>query len=150
MATNCQCCSSQGPSGAEFLTGLDPCHLLTSHPSGKISFRSLEPIRRAPTSEHIKSASDDPSPSGLVAGSQSGAVVAVEIFEEQNIVFPVRVFLKLLGSSVDWTIPTGIAQEDARQPAGKLFCDLIQGHVFSRTSGTFDLEIIAVELIQVQ
>src|ERR1700751_1259612 len=37
--------------GAEFLTGLGPCHLLTSHPSAKVTFRNLEPIRCAPTSK---------------------------------------------------------------------------------------------------
>src|SRR4029077_3616192 len=112
-------------------------NLLTSHPSGKVTFRNLEKIRRAPTSEHIKSASDYSSPSGLVAGAQSGAVIAVEILVEQDVVFPVRIFLELLGTAIDGPLAVGIAEKDARQPAAKLFGYLEQGHVFSRTRGTF-------------
>src|SRR5258707_8851899 len=81
----------------EFLSSLFSSRdLLTSHPSGKVAFRNLEPIRRAPTSEQIKHASDYPSPPGLVTGSQSGTVIPVHILVEQNVVFPMRVFLKLL------------------------------------------------------
>src|SRR5579863_6270883 len=91
------------------LTGLEACHLLTSHPSGKVSFRNLEPIGRASPSEQIDNPSDYPCPSGLVTCAKAGAIVPMEIFVEQDVVPPVGIFLKLPGSSVDRTIPARIS-----------------------------------------
>jgi len=84
--------------------------LLANDPSDKINLRSLEPIRRTPTSEQIKHACDYPSPFGLVTGSQSWAVYRRGNAVEQNVIFewglPETSWLFR-----DWTIHTGIAQK---------------------------------------
>jgi hypothetical protein len=49
----------------------------------------------------MHSAGNDPSPSGLVARREACAVVAMEIFVEENVVVPVRILLELPGSPVD-------------------------------------------------
>jgi hypothetical protein len=63
--------------------------------------------------KQIKHAGYDPRPSSLVTRPQASAVVSMEIFVEQNVIFPVRVLLKLVGSSVHWTLATGIGQSPA-------------------------------------
>src|SRR5438445_12029607 len=85
-----------------------------------------------------------------MARPKPSAVVPMEIFVEQNIIFPVLIFLKLLGSAIDGPPTIGIAEENTRQPASELLCYLEQGHVFPRARGTFDLEVIAVVLVEVQ
>lgn len=52
--------------------------------------------------------------------------------------------------SVNLWIRRGVAPLTYRQPAGKFLRDLIQSHPFSRACRAFNLEIIAVKLIQVQ
>src|SRR5215472_14887823 len=47
-------------------------------------------------------AGDQTTPPGLMARSQAGAVVAVEVLIERDAIAPVGVFLKLFGSSVHW------------------------------------------------
>src|SRR5262245_7828918 len=46
--------------------------------------------------EHL---GDESGPAGLVAGSESGAVITVKVFVEQNVVAPVGVGLELLGAA---------------------------------------------------
>jgi hypothetical protein len=48
-------------------------------------------------------AGDDPGPAGLMAGTQAGPVVAVEVLVEQDEVAPVRVFLELLRAAIELT-----------------------------------------------
>ena len=59
---------------------------------------------------------DDPRPAGLVAGSEAGPVIAVEILIEQQAIAPVRVLLELPGAAMDRTPAIGTFQEDAGQP----------------------------------
>src|SRR5215475_5501605 len=81
-----------------------PRDLFAGHPSGKIILGDLQPIRCASTSQEIKDARDDSSPTGLMTGSQARAIVPVKIFVEQDVISPVRIVLKLLGSSIHWTL----------------------------------------------
>src|SRR5215472_7877261 len=48
--------------------------------------------------ERLNQPGDDPCPSGLMAGADSGAVVAVKILEEQQAVAPMRIGLETLGA----------------------------------------------------
>ena len=56
----------------------------------------------------MQAAGDDCRPSRLVARAQPGSIVAVEVRVEHQVVTPVRVFLKLLGASVDRPLAVGI------------------------------------------
>src|SRR5580765_1299576 len=127
-----------------------PSNLLTRHPSHKICLSDVEGVGRCDARKHIERARYDSGPAGLVAGSQPGAIVPVEVFVEQNVVLPVRIVLELLSSAVYRPSAVGIAEENARQPASKLFSHLEQRHEFHRASGTFELKVIAVELVKVQ
>ena len=62
---------------------------------------------------------DDPGPAGLVARAEAGAVVAVEVFVEQDVVAPVRIVLELLGAAVHRPPAVLVAQEDAREAVAR-------------------------------
>src|SRR5262245_14294973 len=74
----------------------------------------------------LKQASHEASPASLMTGAKTRTVVAVEIFVEKNMVPPVRIFLKLLGASVDRSPAAAVAEEDARQSPRKFHCHLKQ------------------------
>ena len=66
--------------------------------------RSARPPRssdRAGPGPRGEVAGHDAGPARLVAGAEPGAVVAVEILVEQDVVAPVRIVLELLGAAVD-------------------------------------------------
>src|SRR5260370_33488708 len=95
--------------GSHFL----PCHLLASH----LSYRGLWGLHNhllSQSCEQVKTAGDQTGPPSLMAGSQAGAVVAVEVLVVQDVLAPVRIVLKLLRSSVDRTLTVGITEKDAR------------------------------------
>ena len=56
---------------------------------------------------------DNSGPSGLVARSEAGPVVAMEVLVEEQQIAPVRVFLELRGPSIDRPPPFIVAQKDA-------------------------------------
>ena len=51
----------------------------------------LRPVKMAKEFDQLR---DDPGPARLVAGSEACAIVTVEIFVEQDVVFPLRIGLK--------------------------------------------------------
>src|SRR5437763_13515237 len=59
-------------------------------------------------------------PAGLMAGADTGAVVAVEILVEQRQVSPVRVAPEELEAPVHGPASILVDEEDADQPAGQL------------------------------
>jgi len=59
-------------------------------------FSLLERILRIEKSKELDYFRHDTGPARLVAGAKAGAVVAVEILVEQDMVAPVRVVLELL------------------------------------------------------
>ena len=63
---------------------------------------SLEGQGRA----QVQQAGDHPRPSRLMVGPEPGAVVAVEVLVEQEMVAPVRVLLELPRPAVDRTQPS--------------------------------------------
>src|SRR5262249_24070182 len=80
----------------------------------------------------------------------SRAVVAVEVFVEEDQVTPVRIVLELTSPAIDRPPSVLIAEESTRQPARDFLRGAEQRHVLAGTGGTLDLKFIAVELIQIQ
>src|SRR5208337_5294740 len=78
-----------------------------------------------------------PGPSGLVAGADPRAVVAMEILEEQETVAPVRICLKSFRSSIHWSPPGFVTEEDADQPIGNLAANLEKIHPLARAGRAF-------------
>ena len=57
-------------------------------------------------------------PAGLVAGAEAGAVVAVEVFVEQDVIAPMRVGLELVGAAEHGTAAVLVAKKEPGQAAG--------------------------------
>src|SRR5258708_2558897 len=70
-----------------------------------------EKTDRIQASEQIDQEADHTGPAGLMAGADSGTVVAVEIFVKQNIVPPVRVGLELFRAAIGRSVALLVAQE---------------------------------------
>ena len=68
----------------------EPC--LLAPPKGSFSIQQ---------SEKLNGFCNEPCPSGLMTGTKPGAVIAVEVFIEEDVVAPVRIALELLGTTVD-------------------------------------------------
>src|SRR5437660_73416 len=98
----------------------------------------------------MHAAGDESSPAGLVAGTEAGAVIAMEVLIKQDEITPVRVVLKLPGSAIDRTPALLIAQEDAGQPPRDFLGDLIEVHAPSGSCRTFHGKVIAVVGVIVQ
>ena len=82
-----------------------------SRPESRASPFSQQGLRIELTDD-LDHQSDNPRPTRLVAGADAGAVVAVEIFVEQQTVAPVGIFLEFLGAA-EHRPPAGfVAQED--------------------------------------
>ena len=60
------------------------------------------------------------SPTCLMAGAQTGAVVSVEIFIEQYVILPFGIGLEFLRASVHRTTPRLVPQEDPGQTVGDI------------------------------
>lgn len=60
-------------------------------------------------------------PSGLVAGAQPGAIVAMEVFIEENVVAPVGIALEFIGAPIDGSSAVFV---QCKYPA-KSICDLL-------------------------
>jgi hypothetical protein len=56
----------------------------------------------------IKQIRDERCPSCLVAGANSPACISMEVFVEEHVIVPIRVFLKGLVCAVDWPVTTFI------------------------------------------
>ena len=75
-------------------------------------FTSLEKLRAVKVAEKFDQLRDDTSPARLVAGSKARAIVTVEIFVEQDVIFPLRIGLKFLRASVHGPPARPISQKD--------------------------------------
>ncbi len=90
---------------------------------------------------------DDRRPPGLVAGAQAGAVVAVEVFVEKDVVLPVRIVDELARAAEDRTAAFVVEQEDAGHAIRQLLGDLVERHVLARAGRALDAELVAVERV---
>ena len=75
-------------------------------------FTSLEKLRPVKVAEEFDQLGDDTGPARLVAGSKARAIVTVEIFVEQDVIFPLRIGLKFLRTSVHRPPARPISQKD--------------------------------------
>ena len=66
--------------------------------------------------EHVQSPCNDARPACLMARAKPGAVIAVEVFVEQQAVAPVRILLKFLGPAVDGAAPVAVLEKNVREP----------------------------------
>src|SRR6516165_7074856 len=83
-------------------------------------------------------------PAGLVRGAEPASGVAVEIFEEVEIVAEGRFGLRERGAAEERPVASLVAQEEAAQPAGKLIGRLAEMNQPTGPDRTFDLEVVAV------
>src|SRR5262245_35557874 len=82
---------------------------------------------------------DERGPAGLMAGADTGAGVAVEVFMERDQVVPVRVALEVVVRAEHGPAPLGIAYEDRRESARELLRHVPQGHQAARAGRAFHL-----------
>src|SRR5260370_13534584 len=85
-------------------------------------------LRRAGR-KHMHDPGDDPGPSGLVACSEAGPVVTMEVLVEEEVVAPVCVLLKLARSPVDRPPAILVPQKHAGHQAPALLGDLAPPHL---------------------
>src|SRR5215472_2085280 len=74
-----------------------PCRLHLDHSGYSAEFQQL--LGRA-RGEQMHDPRDHAGPSGLMAGAEPGAAVAVEILVEQDEIAPMRVFLEFPGAAI--------------------------------------------------
>src|SRR5512135_2683705 len=84
---------------------------------------SLQKALRVEIAKQMDELPNEPRPAGLMAGPQPGAVVAVEVFMEKDIVAPLRIVLELLHAAVHRPPARRIAQKDAGQAMRQLLAD---------------------------
>src|SRR6516162_8233984 len=89
---------------------------------------------------------DERCPAGLMAGTDAGAVVSVEVLIKRNVIPPVRVALEIVVVAPDGTAPAarGIAQENVRQPPRQVRGDLAQIAPPPGTGRAFHLQVVPV------
>jgi hypothetical protein len=83
-------------------------------------------------------------PAGLMACPDTGTIVAMEVFVEEDEVPPMRIGLAFSFAAAYGTssVIGGILQEYGIKPSAQFSSDLVEGQHFARTGGTFDFEII--------
>src|SRR5262249_23969403 len=100
------------------------------------------------TRKQIHQAGDEPGPACLMTCAQPGAVVAVEVFVEQNVVAPVGIVLELPGAAIHRAVSIFL-QKDSLQSLGNLSGNFEEAHLVAGASGTLNLEIVTIELVEV-
>jgi hypothetical protein len=79
-----------------------------------------------------------------MAGPDAGAVVAMKVFVEQQMVAPIRITLKFLRTTVHRPAAAFVTQKNPSQAIGDLMRNLEQTRQLARASWTLDFEIVAV------
>src|SRR5262245_11016976 len=91
---------------------------------------------------------DEAGPAGLMRGAGAAPRIAVKIFVELQVVAEMRVALQLGVIAEYRPFAVGVAQEQARQAALQLARHAFDGGETSGTAGTFDLEVVAVVVVE--
>src|SRR5580704_479022 len=113
-------------------------------------FTAFQNLLRVDAAEQLDQLRDYAGPAGLMASSQAGAVIAVEIFVEQNVILPLRIGLELLRTSKHWPLTRPIPQENPLQSIRYFMGNLEQVHQLARAGRTLDLEVVTVIQIKRQ
>ena len=88
---------------------------------------------------------DHAGPAGLVEGADRGAVVAVEVLAEDQVVVPGRIGLHDLGPAEAGPPAVRAAGEDRDQPVRQVGGDLVQGQLLAGPGRVLDREVVAEE-----
>src|SRR4051794_28969854 len=110
----------------------------------------LQKRLRIDSTEEVHPESDGAGPTGLVTRAETRAVVAVEIFVEQDEVAPVRIVLKLCRSAVYRPVAVCVAQEHLFESPLDLARHFEESHSVTGTGRALYFEFVAVEAVQVQ
>lgn len=86
---------------------------------------------------------DQPSPAGLVARADPGAVITVEIFMKRDQIAPVRIVLEFSSAAKNRPSLLRIAKEDLHKPPRDFSGNFPQRHHFPRACRAFDLETVS-------
>src|SRR5450755_2725988 len=81
-------------------------------------FTGIQQFLRIEVAEQFDELRDQARPSRLMAGSQARAIIAVEVFVEEQVVLPQRIRLEFLHTSKYRTPARLVPQEDSFQPMG--------------------------------
>ena len=68
----------------------------------------------------LKNFCDEAGPAGLMACAEPGAVVAVEVFVEEDVVAPVGIGLELFRAAVDGSPAVWCGEPDGDEPVGEV------------------------------
>src|SRR5215475_12078680 len=104
----------------------------------------LEKLGCVEAPEELNQFGDQTSPSGLMARSQAGSVITVEVFVEQEVVSPVRIGLKFLRAAINRPAARPITEKDPDQSLTDFMGHFKEIHFLARPGGTFNLEAVAV------
>src|SRR6185437_2948014 len=99
---------------------------------------------RRHSAKEVNQHTDKPGPTGLVARAEAGAIVAVKMLVEQDVISPVRVALEFCGAAVGGSTACLIAEEDPCQSIRELVRDIEQVHHFSGARRALDFEAVPV------
>ena len=83
-----------------------------------------------------------------MAGADSLAGVAVEVFVKGDVVAPVRIGLEFFKVAEDGASSVGAAQEDAREAAGEFRRNFPEVHHLARARWAFYFEVVAVVIME--
>src|SRR6266851_2044994 len=89
-----------------------------------------------------------PSPARLVTRANSGAIVSMKIFMEQDQVLPVRIVIENLGATRHRPAAILAAQKDTDEPARNLSGHLPQICFLAGTGGALHFEILAIVMVK--
>ena len=87
-------------------------------------------------------------PAGLMAGTNTCPIIAVEVFIEKDQVAPMGVALEFLHASVDRSTSRLVTQENGGQASGKFCRDLFQVQQVAGTGGKLHFERIPIKVMK--
>ncbi len=91
---------------------------------------------------------DEAAPAGLMRCAHAAPVVAVKVFVEEDVVLEVRVGGELRVILQHGALTVLAFQEQPREPVGEFAGDFVDGQEFPRAGGAFDLEIVAIIVME--
>src|SRR5262245_60187342 len=101
-------------------------------------------------SEELHERRDEPGPSGLMPGPETGAVVAMKVLMEEDVIPPVRIVLELRRAAEHRAVPSLIPQKDPGQTRRELPRDFEEGHHPARSGWALHFEFVAIVGIELQ
>src|SRR4051812_2861732 len=82
-----------------------------------------------------------------MAGAQTLAGVAMEIFVEQNVVAPMRVLCEARVAAIAGAVARCVREEERGQTSFDFAGGFLQGHHIAGAGGTLDLEVVAIKMV---